>query len=314
MHRKAQFRTFLVCTICFAAIMALVSVVPALAQNPVPPTARQAAASPAFSSKLHPSTPPAASRMRAAARARAGRASPQDEVIYENGPVNGTTDAWTINFGYIVSDTFVPNDSGVAGLDFYVWEFPGDALSSVQWSITSTPFGGTIYGSGTVSGSSLTDTFISTNQYGYDIDKVSASGLSVAVTSGSTYWVNLFNATVPSGNPVFWDENSGVGCQSTGCPSQAYESAYGTIPSEAFDITSGHPPGSYTAQADGWCTVPSCSPTTWMTGSRAGGAGLSLLSFHLRRVQICREVFTTATGTHTGTFSISTIIPGAGLR
>ncbi len=26
---------------------------------------------------------------------------------YDNGPINGTTDAWTINFGYVVSDTFV---------------------------------------------------------------------------------------------------------------------------------------------------------------------------------------------------------------
>ncbi len=25
---------------------------------------------------------------------------------YDNGPINGTTDAWTINFGYVVSDTF----------------------------------------------------------------------------------------------------------------------------------------------------------------------------------------------------------------
>ena len=26
---------------------------------------------------------------------------------YDNGPINGTTDAWTINFGYIVSDTYI---------------------------------------------------------------------------------------------------------------------------------------------------------------------------------------------------------------
>ena len=51
-----------------------------------------------------------------------------------------------------------------------------------------------------------------------------------------TYWVNLFNASVPSGDPVYWDENSGQGCHSTGCPSQAYESAVGTIPSESFDV------------------------------------------------------------------------------
>ena len=159
-------------------------------------------------------------------------------VTYENGPANGTTDAWTINFGYVVSDTFVAgnNDYLVGGFDLYVWEFQGDTMSSLQWSITSSPNGGMVYGSGTVSGSNLTDSFISTNQYGYDIDEISASGLNVYVTQGSTYWFNVFNAAVPSGDPVFWDENSGAGCQSQGCPSQAYESAMGTIPSEAFDI------------------------------------------------------------------------------
>ena len=50
------------------------------------------------------------------------------------------------------------------------------------------------------------------------------------------------NAVIPSGDPVYWDENSGVGCQSSGCPSQAYESAVGTIPSESFDITGGYAP------------------------------------------------------------------------
>jgi hypothetical protein len=41
---------------------------------------------------------------------------------------------------------------------------------------------------------------------------------------------------VPSGDPVYWDENSGAGCKSIGCPSQASESAVGTIASEAFTI------------------------------------------------------------------------------
>ncbi len=50
-------------------------------------------------------------------------------------------------------------------------------------------------------------------------------------------WLNLLNAVVPDGDPVYWDENSGAGCHSTGCPSQAVESGVGTIPSEAFDIT-----------------------------------------------------------------------------
>jgi len=149
---------------------------------------------------------------------------------YSNGAINGTTDAWTINFGYIVSDTFVTgaSDTAVTGFMFGTWEFPGDTLSSVDWSITSAENGGTVYGSGTASGKNLTDQFISTNQYGYDVDKITVTGLNVAVAGSTTYWLNLQNAVVPSGNPVYWDENSG--------PSSASESAVGTIPSEAFTV------------------------------------------------------------------------------
>ncbi len=50
---------------------------------------------------------------------------------YDNGPINGTTDAWNINFGYVVSDTFL--SYGYVN-DFYfgVWEFPGDTMSTVD--------------------------------------------------------------------------------------------------------------------------------------------------------------------------------------
>jgi opacity protein-like surface antigen len=157
-------------------------------------------------------------------------------LAYENGPINGTTDAWTINFGYIVSDSYVSDSSTVTGFSFGVWEFPGDVLSSVDWSITSAENGGTTFGSGTASGKNLTDQFISTNQFGYDIDLITVSGLNVSEVNGATYWLNLQNAAVPSGDPVFWDENSGAGCKSNGCPSKASESAVGTIASEAFTI------------------------------------------------------------------------------
>jgi hypothetical protein len=52
--------------------------------------------------------------------------------------------------------------------------------------------------------------------------------------------LTLANATtVQSLEPVYWDENSGVGCHSAGCPSTAYENTLGTIPSEAFTIGGG---------------------------------------------------------------------------
>ncbi len=231
-----------IAAVLFAVLVAMVvlgfalAVVPALAQNAVPPTAREAAAMPAFASRLARHVPPqAAGKSRGSAANRPRTPSPLDSWTYENGPINGTTDAWEINFGYVVSDTFaVPSSStAVTGFDFGAWEFPGDSMTTVDWSITSAPNGGTVYGSGTAN---VTDQFISTNQYGYNIDKISVSGLNLN-TGGGTFYLNLQNAVIPNGDPVYWDENSGSGCHSTGCPSQAFESAIGTIPSEAFDIS-----------------------------------------------------------------------------
>jgi len=158
---------------------------------------------------------------------------------YDNGPINGNTDAWTINFGYIVSDTFtaggsVDNYNYVAGFSFGVWEYPGDKALAVGWSITSGENSGTVYGSGQAN---VSDQFLSTNSYGYDIDLLTVTGLNVAVTQGTTYWLNLQNAVTSFGDPLFWDENSGVGCKGSGCPSMASESSVGTIPGEAFTIS-----------------------------------------------------------------------------
>src|SRR5208337_216507 len=161
--------------------------------------------------------------------------------LYDNGPINGTTDAWTINFGFELADSFtLLNNSTVGGFMFGVWEYPGDTLTSVGWEIDSEPLGGSDYGSGTASGKALTDHFISVNQYGYDIDKITVTGLNVGL-SGGTYWLNLQNAMVPSGDPVYWDENSGIGCKGDdgmggGCPSTGKENYEGTIPAESFDI------------------------------------------------------------------------------
>src|SRR5271166_2124001 len=158
---------------------------------------------------------------------------------YDNGPINGTIDAYTINFGYIVSDTFVAGGSSVNGFSFGTFQFPGDIMLSVDWSITSSENGGTVFGSGTASGNNLTDKFLSANQFGYYINEITVTGLNTGVTSGTTYWLNLQNAVIQTGDPVFWDENSGVGCMSKGCPSSASESAVGTIPSESFTINGG---------------------------------------------------------------------------
>src|SRR5271157_2809319 len=162
--------------------------------------------------------------------------------LYDNGPINGTTDAWTINFGYELADSFtLLNNSTVGGFNFGVWEYGGDRLTSVDWLISSFPDGGTRYGSGTASGKNLTDQFLSVNQYGYDIDTITVTGLNIPLSSGKTYWLNLQNAMVLSGFPVYWDENSGIGCKGDdgkggGCPSQASSGGIGSDPAESFDL------------------------------------------------------------------------------
>jgi len=165
---------------------------------------------------------------------------------YDNGPIDGNTFAWTINFNYVVSDTFYAGGS-TTGFTFGTWEYPGDSLSSVGWSITTAANGGTTIGSGTArttggGGGTLTDSYLFFNSQEFDVDEITITGLDATTTSGSTYWLNLFNATVPSGDPVYWDQNNGMGCAGSGgganCPSQALDNGFlGPIPSEAFTIS-----------------------------------------------------------------------------
>lgn len=141
--------------------------------------------------------------------------------IYDNGPINGTVDAWTINFGYAVTDSFImPTAQTITGFQFGVWAYPGDTPLSVDFSIGTSPF------SGTPETVALTSTYLYTNQYGYDIDLETAY-VNIPLSAG-TYWLTLQNAVTTQGNPLYWDENSG--------PSLAQESSLGTIPSESFQI------------------------------------------------------------------------------
>ena len=153
-----------------------------------------------------------------------------EDTLYSNGPINGTTDAWTINFGFSVSDSFgLAADPKVRNLHMGVWLTPGDSLASpsvtsVQMDIGTTAFGIDIF-SGVINASGSTDLGI--NQFGYDLQQVDFTFADINIGAG-TYWLTLSNATVPNGDPVYWDENSG--------PSSAFENTLCSIPSEAFTL------------------------------------------------------------------------------
>lgn len=163
----------------------------------------------------------------------------QEYIMYENGPVNGQVNARMINFGSAVTDSFY-NGNGLlifSGFSFWVWMFPGDTLSSVEVSIGSTPYGTDVFHEVFNAGPGGNCFY---NNFGYNVCQVSISFYSYP---SGTAWLTLQNASVPSGNPVYWDQNSGVGCMSQGCPSKALQKTAGStppsaaIPSETFTIT-----------------------------------------------------------------------------
>ncbi|HLI64339.1 MAG TPA: PEP-CTERM sorting domain-containing protein [Terriglobales bacterium] len=154
-------------------------------------------------------------------------------TVYENGPINGNTDAWTINFGFWVGDTFTVSagTSTITGFSFGAWLMPGDTLETAQLTIESRIGGGTVYFNQVIP---FTASGCALNQYGYDVCEETSSFSGPTLNNG-TYWSVLQNAVTSEGNPVYWDENSGIGCHSPGCPSQSFESE-GSIPSESFTV------------------------------------------------------------------------------
>jgi len=86
----------------------------------------------------------------------------------------------------------------------------------------------------------LTTLDLGINNFGYDI-QVDSFSLSKGLAAG-TYYLELQNAAVSSGDPVYWDENDGPLGNGTG--SVAWESAFGYLtPSNTilcFNITSGY--------------------------------------------------------------------------
>jgi PEP-CTERM motif len=157
------------------------------------------------------------------------------DTVYDNGPVNGEVDAWTINFGFAVSDTFHSSFATLTGLDFWAWLQPGDTATSVEVAIGTTGYFSNDVFDGTVS---LTQSNCFSNNFGLDVCNEHANflGLNLALGAGN-YFLTLENATTVEGQPMYWDENSGVGCMSNGCPSSAQENTLGTIPSEAFTLS-----------------------------------------------------------------------------
>jgi hypothetical protein len=155
----------------------------------------------------------------------------QQDIYYDNGPVNGQKNAWQINNGYAVTNSFLGDGLLIfTGVTFWVWLIPGDSIDSIEVSIGSTPFGTNLYDSFfNVGGSNC---FI--NHFGYNVCQVSVEFN--GFFDQNNLWLTLKNAGATGGDPVYWDQNAGAGCQSQGCPSRALQRPITStvVPSETF--------------------------------------------------------------------------------
>ncbi len=154
--------------------------------------------------------------------------------LYDNGATDGQDQAVPISFGFEFSDTFTLNsNSTLNGVNFAAWLFPGDVLETAEVSITSSEFGGTTYFDQTVS-FAASGCFL--NNFGFNVCNETGGFSGVGLNAG-TYWLNLQNGVVSSGDPVYWDLNGG--------PSEASNNSVGSLPSESFTIL-GHSTGTGT--------------------------------------------------------------------
>jgi hypothetical protein len=200
------------------ALLCLASATPtASAQNRVLPSARQAGA---VTGHLPDGVQ------------QTGIQSCDPSALFCNFPEDGSTDAWSINYGYsVTNEVQLPkalsgqSKAHITGFEFTVWTIPDyiNGLESVSWGLGSTEFG-TDYGRGAgcaSCGTAISQGFAFLNEYGYAVWTIKVTGLNTDIplsqSQKTSIWftlhdANLYNA-YKTNSPVYWDQNcSPVAC------------------------------------------------------------------------------------------------------
>ena len=182
-----------------------------------------------------------------------GAATAEAQTVYSNGPIDGTQSAWTVNYGYAVSNSFtLASATTITGFTLGAWSFPGDDFTAVDYGFSTSP------NYAITGNAALTSSGAYTNGFGFTVATYTGSITPITLAAG-TYWFSLQNATVSNGDPVYWDINNG--------PSHAYENTIGDVTDVLF-------PGSNSSAVTltGSAASPAPEPASW--AMMVGGFGL----------------------------------------
>jgi len=127
------------------------------------------------------------------------------QVAYSNGPIDGTFNAWTVDDGQYIANSFELNSTTtITGFTFGGWSKIGQTIDSIDFAITdslgSLSFSTAILSPGAV--------IPNTGLGDWDVRNYTASLAPLSLAAG-TYYLVLGNAQTSGNGFGYWDINNG---------------------------------------------------------------------------------------------------------
>ena len=124
-------------------------------------------------------------------------------VLYSDGAINGTLNAFPIYTGSRVADSFtLTHAATLTSVTFGSWVIGKSPITRLSWSILAAPSSNSVGKTAIVTSTYLRD------QGGWGIASDSFSLGSVTLKAG-TYFLELTDAKVADGSNAYWDESGG---------------------------------------------------------------------------------------------------------